>query len=423
MIRPHPVSLLLAALALPVIAQESVPPTVASAPIFVLKTSRTDFATFVATKMSTQELAIEIPELPAGGHFVVTLGADRKLALTTATGDVGVLRMVGDPGALMDAFATEIEGAKTVLQGSMTVALQAQGMKPKDVAAFVKSVLEFPKQVARMTLEVTGDPKARPEDGLVIALALEPKAGSAFTGFVEALEPCPQGAPSPASPGALFEMRGSFAPASLAKVLAPFRNWTVNLTNQGEEQRAKAQALYAKWLEVYDGGVGIAIGEGFRGRMLIGATDAAKLQQLVASEEYRAMMEGQQMANRDVEMVVTPDALEHRGVKALKMEVSGYEPNPMMPEGSMTTYAGAAGKYLFVVFGGQESAAKATIDAISDQKVGRAPLPGGALVDSTIDLPAMFAMVGRPPAKDMPQKLSLSVGKNGKALALHALVR
>jgi hypothetical protein len=157
--------------------------------------------------------------------------------------------------------------------------------------------------------------------------------------------------------------------------------------------------------------------------MLMGALDAAKLQQIVASDDYRELMKGQQMADRNVEMEVTPDALEHRGVKVLKMVASGYPENPLMPDGSMETFAGAVGPYMFVTFGGKEPAAKAMIDAISDQKIERAALPGGALMDLTIDLPGMLATIRGEADEDTPAKMTMTLGKRGKALALHVVVK
>ena len=421
-------SFLLAALALPVLAQETttkpVATTAAAGPVLVLKTNQMQLAMMLAMSFEHME---ELPELADGSHYVVSLGADRKIGVATATGDVGMLDCTADPGALMDLFAEQVAQAKPMVRGTMTLALQAQGMKPKEIADLVDGIFAFPKQMAQLRLQVVGDPENPKEKGVDITLGMEPKAGAGFAGFVEGMKPSASGVPVLPGDKAAFAMQMSLDPASLVKAFAPFRDMAIGMTNQGAEQQQKAQAMYDEMIALCDGSLAVAFDGKFQGSMLMGAKDAAKVEQVMGSEAYQNMIKGQQLADRDMEMEITPNAFEHRGKKVMKSKVSG-EPNPMMPTGTLESFAAAVGNYMAISLGGGEVGAKALIDAVADDKVKRAPIVGGAVMRVQVDMRTFVAMMqeqmgGGEVDEDMPDGFTMTLGKAGKSLQLQIHVQ
>ena len=396
----------------------------ATGPVLVLKTSQAEIASMVAMNLALEQ---EMPEAPEGGHYVLSLGADRKFQLATGTGDVGLLDLAGDPGALMDLFAEEVAGYKPMVQGSLTLLMQSQGATAKDVAAFTNSLFDLPKQMQRLTLVVTGDPEDPTVEGIDIKLGLEPKAGTGFANFASAMQPASQGAPMLAGGKNLMEMQFCLAPDSLALMSSPLLDWAISLTNQDEEQRKQAAAMTAQMMKSFDGGLSMAMDAKMKGWLLVGMQDGEKLREMVDSEAYQTLMKGQKMASRDVEMEVTLNAFEHRGAKVSKTKISG-EPNPMMPDGTMESFFAAVGNYMTVSMGGGDANAKAVIDAVSDNKLKRTPIANGAVMSMVLDLHAMMVMT-QPELADMdlegqvPKAATVTFGKHGKGLQLHVHVQ
>lgn len=414
-------SFLLAALALPVLAQDAttkpVATTAAAGPVLVLKTNQMQLAMMLAMSFEHME---ELPELADGSHYVVSLGADRKIAVATATGDVGMVDCTADPGALMDLFAEQVAQAKPMVRGTMTLALQAQGMKPKDIADMVDGIFAFPKQMAQLRLQVVGDPENPKEKGIDVTLGMEPKAGAGFAGFVEGMKPCAAGVPMLPMDKAMASVQISLDPTSLAKAFAPFREMAIGMTNQGAEQQQKALAMYDEIIALCDGAFSMAIDSKSQGGMLMGVVDGAKVEQMMGSEAYLDMMKGQQLASRDMEFEFTPSAFEHRGKKVMKSKVTG-EPNPMMPKGTLESYAAAFGNYMAISLGGGEGDAKALFDSVADDKVKRAPIAGGAVMRMQLDMRAFVALVqeqmgGGEVDEEMPEGMTMTLGKVGKSL-------
>jgi hypothetical protein len=419
-------ALFAAALALPLCGQDEVK-TVAptQGPVLVLKTSQAELASMMAMNLGFEE---ELPDVADGGHYVLSLGADRKIKVETAAGDAGLLDLSGDPAGLMELFAEEMESYKPMVQGTLSLVLQEQGVTAKDVAAFTKSLFEFPKQMQRLSLVVTGDPEDPLTDGIDVKFSLEPKAGSGFATFASAMQPSSQGVPMLAAGKNMMEMQFALAPDNLASLLGPIVDWSVGLTNQGEEQRKLAFAMVEQMMKLYDGGMSVAFNDKMQGNCLIGVLDGEKLRELVSSDDYLTMMKGQKLANRNLEMEVTPNAFEHRGLKVLKSKVTGEEPNPMMPDGSMESFFAAVGNYMTLTIGGGEANAKALIDAVADQKVKRQPIANGAVMAMVINIHSLMALT-QPEMADMdmegqvPNAATITFGKNGKGLLLHVHVQ
>jgi len=417
-IRRHLFPLLLT---LPAFAQEPAPKTTtaASGPVLVLKTSESQLAE-TAAMMAFGHMD-ELPEPPADGHYVLTLGSDKKLSVTTGAGDVGLMV---EPGPLMDAYAQEIEDGLPMVRGAMTVGLQQGGFTAKEAAGFFKELLAFPRQLAKVSLRVTGDPEAIADEGMDVVLDVDGKAGSTFAGVVEKLTPSSQGAPSLAGAGGLMQMQMSLSPEGLTALFAPMRDLVVGFMANGDERRERTAVIYDGWMSLYDGGLSMTFGEGMRGRMLIGVLDGDKLRALMASAEYLEMLQNQRVPNRDVEIEVTPDAFEHRGVKMMRSRTTGLEPNPMMPDGKMETHLGVVGSYVAMALGGDESDAKALVDAVSDQKVSRAPLADGALLRFVVDLRGFMEMalagtgMAGAPRDDMPATTTMVLTRSGTTLRI-----
>lgn len=419
-------TLVLAALALPAFAQEPTTKAPAStAPLMVLKTSQSEIAGMVAMGFEVME---DLPELGDGEHYVLTLDGNREFKIAKGTGDVGVLDLRADPGLLMDAYAAEIEASKPMINGSLTMVLQQGGIAPKDSAAMIKSFFDFPRQIAQASLKVTGNIEDPTDGGLDLAFSFDGKAGSGFAGFVDSLKPCSLGAPVLPTKAAMVQMQMSLAPQSLAAMFAPWKDLAVNMTSQGDEQRGKAAVMFDQWLALYDGGMSLAFDGKFQGAAMMGLTDAGKALQLMASDEYAAMLKGQKLPNRDMEMEITLAALEHRGCKLARTKISGIEANPMMPDGSLESYFGVFGEFMGLTLGGGEAGAKALVDAAADKKVTRAALPNGALLHMAMDLQALVAMQmdamgGGEIDESMPKQMTMALGKTAKALTLHVHVQ
>lgn len=432
----HYRSLFLAAvLVMPVCAQDPTPATKpvettgqtsAQGPALVMKTVEARVAMQTAAMFDHFD---NLPEQPEGGHYVLSLGADKKVAVTVGAGDAGLIDLVADPSALMAIYAEEIEGVLPMLRGGLTMALQQSGMQPKDVALIVRDMLDFPNQLAKVVLKVVGGPDSGDEssvkmfgkDGIDATCAVEGKPGSAFERFVGLCKPSSQGAPVLPATNAMMSMSFSLAPESLAAMFAPFRELALTMFTKDEAQKKDFGALYDQWLALYDGGVVATVGEGMRMRMLIGVLDSAKLGETLTSETYLSMMRNQRMPDPDMEVEVTPEGLEHRGTKLGKSRISGGEPNPMMPDGAMDSYFGAIANYMVMTMNGGEASAKDLMDTVLDKKVKRAPLPGNSIVRMDVDIaafvPQMNPAIGQGGVSDrMPQRMILSAAAVGPAL-------
>lgn len=411
---------------LPVLAQESTPApttTAAAGPVLVVKTADVEAAeSFAMMAFGHME---PLPAPPDGGHYVLSLDADKKLAVTTAGGAVGLFELTCDPGALMDVYAAEIEDTIPLVRGAMTMAMQQSGMTTKQAFALVQDMLAFPRQLAKVALRVDGDPEAM-EEGLDVVLDLDGKPGSAFATAVEKLEPNAAGVPKVGNGDSVMDLRFGVAPEGLQAMFAPMRDWAVGLMAQDEEGKARAAAMYDKWMGLYDGSIAMSLEEGMRMRMLIGVRDGDELRAELGSEEYLAMVQNQRTLGRDVEVEVTPNAAEHRGVQLLRSRVTGMEDNPMAPDGTLDTWLGAAGNWFVMAIGGGKDAATGLIDAVADDKIVRAALPGSALMDVRLDFGAFLAMAGpqagMPPGA-MPESMTMQLTRTGTALRLTTRVQ
>lgn len=424
-----PTAFLVAALALPIFAQDEAKPAVPAkpqGPVLVIKTAEQDMAEGMASGM---ELEGELPKLEKGAHYVLSVDAEGKLSAKTEQGKVGFLELSANPGALMEVFAEKVEETKGMVQGMATMMLGQQGIKAKDAAAIMKAVFDFPKQIENITLRISSNPEKAKQDGLDIDVGLTAVGGTWFGDLIAAMQPCAQGAPVLPDQTAAMQMQGSFDAAAIVKFAMPLLDIAARMVSKSPEEQKKYRAMLDQGMKIYDGGVAMTWAGPGGMKMLVGLSDPAAAQKLFGSEEYLAMMKAQSTANQMMDAEVTPKAFEHRGVQVTKTKAEMKEgammpPNPMMPNGVVETYIGIAGNYyIFTMFGSKEEDMKALIDAVADQKIQRAPLASGVLMQMNIDLvkfvgEMMAAMGGGAEDEDMPEKMSMSLSRTEKTLSL-----
>ncbi len=168
-----------------------------------------------------------------------------------------------------------------------------------------------------------------------------------------------------------------------------------------------------------DGGMGM--------NMLIGFLDAGDLAALIGGTEYLTMLRSMTPQTRDMEVEITPDAFEHRGVKYLKTLVTNDgAPNPMMPNGVMESYAGAVGSYM--VAAATAAVTKQITDSVIDHKIQRAALPDGAVLTVDVRLGAMMkamaaSLRGMASGEGLPEQVGLTVVPSGRQLSLRVRSR
>lgn len=405
--------LLLATLAFPVLAQDTAAPK-PQGPLLVVKSAQPDVAMGLSMSLGSMD---EVPELAAGSHYVITMGRDKQTTVTTAPGAVGFMEVTADPTGLMAAFADEVQQGRAMAQGMAGLALAELGTEPKDIAEMITGVFEFPNQLTKLTLVITGDPENVRETGMDVTLGLEAKADSAFAKMMAQLNPCTQGAPVLVGDNAM-DMQMSIAPRSLQTLFAPMMDLILNMTFGAGEETKAARDLYRSWMDQYDGGLAFSFGEKGGMDILIGVLDGAKMAATLGSDDYIKML-GSQFANsRTMEMKVEPNALDYRGSKFHKMvtEMDG-PPNPMMPDGKMTMFQGAVGNY--VIVGGGEAATKAMADSVAEGKVKRSTLAGGAVMVMNMSMAKMAEMSGGGELPgDAPETMSMAIVPQGKDLVV-----
>jgi hypothetical protein len=101
---------------------------------------------------------------------------------------------------------------------------------------------------------------------------------------------------------------------------------------------------------------------------------------MIASGDYARMSEGARKMSPMVEAEVEANAFTHRDVPVMKTTVTAEIDLPTMPSGEQISYSAVAGSYMVTVTAENPEVTKQLIDAALDQKLKRAPLPGGVLM-------------------------------------------
>lgn len=385
---------------------------VAAQDILILKTADNDIAEQALDTFEGDAL----PELERGKHFVLTVGKDGKLTVTTAEGEVGLLQARARPALLAEHYAEQIDEVRQQA-GMMAGAVAGQmGMPPQELNSFLADVLAFPAQLDTLNVDVVGSPK----NGFDVTLALGPAEKGWFAGYVQAIKPNPLGAPELEAKDALLTFSLNCDGGLLSKSIRPFLAFAVGAAATDKEERNKFAGLMEQMVGLMDGTMAAVLErEGGGVRSLGGLVDAAKAVTLMDSPDYKKFVKAAAEANPMADIEVTERALVHRDVAFTKQVVETGAETPMSPDGITTSFTAIAGG--FQINGSDEASAKAMADMILDEKVKRAQLPNGAVLTLSLRLAELIegmtggmAQVGG----DMPQTAKVAVAQAGGKLEI-----
>jgi hypothetical protein len=402
--------LFVSALVGPVFAQDATA-TAAKGPLLTVRSL--DPSAIYGLAMMLGEMP-DLPELAAGSHYELVLGADRQARIGTAQGASAFLEIAADPPGLMQAFAKELQESRMMVQLGIGMSMQQAGIDAAAAKGIVAGLYEFPNQLERLSLVVTGNPDEVREHGMDVAIDFVAKADAPFGKTMLQIRPCGQGAPSLGGDSPMAT-QVSLDPESMRTVFAPMADAILGMMIAGDESAAM-RTLCRSWLDLYDGGFAMAMGPAGL-EMLMGLSDGAKLATQLAGDDYAAIMKAQGETNRKMDLAFEQNALQHRGATFHKITVEmDGPPNPVLPDGKMTMLQGVVGNYFLT---GPEPSTKALADRAADGKLLRAALPGGAVMTMTMSMAAMAgAMGGDEMPEDAPQTMALAIVPKGKDLGI-----
>lgn len=385
---------------------------VAAQDILVLKTADSDIAEQALDTFEGDEL----PELASGKHFVLTVGKDGKLAVTTAEGDVGLLQVRARPALLAEHYAEQIDEVKQ--QAGMMAGMVAgqMGMPPQELNDLLADVLAFPAQIDTLDVDVVGSPKS----GFDVTLNLRPAEKGWFAGYVQAIKPNVLGAPELEAKDALLTLALNCDGGLLAKSIRPFLGFAVGAASTDKEERTLFAGLMEQMVGLMDGTMAVVLErEGGGMRSLGGLVDAAKAVTLMDSADYKKFIKAAAEANPMADIEVTERALVHREVAFTKQVVETGQETPMSPDGATTSFTGIAGD--FQINASSEATAKKLADLILDQKLERAQLPDGAVLTLSLRLAELIEGMSGGMAQvgdDMPQTAKVAFAQAGGKLEI-----
>ena len=149
-------------------------------------------------------------------------------------------------------------------------------------------------------------------------------------------------------------------------------------------------------------------------KMLCGLADAPKLAALMEGADYKAWRQANAEASPMADVQIKDKALTHREINCNKTVTEVSMPNGK--DTSTTQFTGVAGAFLFGA--GSEADTKGLIDAILDQKVTRAALPGSALLTVSAKVADMVRTMsnGMADGEDAPTKVDVAMRRQGSGL-------
>ncbi len=398
--------LLLSALLSPLMAQDAAAPTTATGAALVVRTVDADIAENLSDTFSGGKL----PDLGAGACYVLTLGSDGKLAITTENAASGFMQMRAKPAMLAEIFADKIEETRQQMGMFAGMAAGQLGATPQELTALVDDVFAFPKQVEALNIDVTGSPTSS-LDGKVDVL---PAADGWFGKFIGELQANKAGAPAVADPDAMFQLAVNMDHAALLKAVRPFLGFAVGAAASDKESKLKYGAMMQSMVALFDGTVAMAMTGDKGQKLLCGLQDGPALATLIGSADFKAWRQASAEANPMADVEFKDAAVTHREIACNKQitEVS----MPSGQDNKTTQFTAVAGSFLLGA--GSESDTKSLIDAILDQKVARAALPGNALLTVSAKVAEMVRTLsnGMADGEDAPAKLDVAMHKQGTAL-------
>jgi len=365
----------------------------------------------------------DLPELGDGEHYVLTLDGDAVMQIATARGAAPLIDIYARPEELMDLFAEQMAPARQRIQGVAVFMMGQAGVKVSEAVKAVRAALDLPLQIDVVKVSVQGDPD-RPREGYAAAVEITPIEDTWLAGFVGALSQSEDGAPFVDRTGSVMTvaMGVEIEPMS---VLEPILGFLGAFGAKSRADVAKYREFVRASFECSTGNVGVAWRAGGGGlQMLTELRDTERMGQLLADPDYQRWVELSAKSNPGVPAEFDPGAFEHRGVTVAKSTIAVDAPvsTPIFEDGEMDTFMALAGDYYVqCLLGAAEGDTKRMIDAVLDQRVERARLPGTALATVTMRVAELIDHVvgGMVPVGDLPRVVEAELGKAGRALTFH----
>jgi hypothetical protein len=395
---------------LPLAAQEATAPPAPktnTGTALVIKTADPDIAEDMADTFTFTD---KLPDLKNGEHFVMTVGGDGKLTVTTGGGMTEYLQIRAKPALLAEAFADKIDEVEQ--QATMIAGMAAGriGATPNELTALVKEVFAFPKQLDAINVDVEGSPKSSMSGKVDVV----PAASGWFAKFVSELAANKLGAPALRDPDGLFQLSANLDQAALLKAMQPFLGFVVGAAANDKETKAKYTAMMGEMAKLLDGTLAMSMSEGKGQKMLLGLLDAARANEMLEGAEYKAWRQATADANPMADVEFKDNALTHRGITCNKQTTEVSVPTG----GDSTTSQFTCIAEQFLLGAGSEEDAKSLIDAVLDQKVVRAALANNALLTVTAKVAELVRTMsnGMADGEDAPRQLDVAMTKQGNGL-------
>ncbi|MEZ5966303.1 MAG: hypothetical protein R3F56_20880 [Planctomycetota bacterium] len=373
----------------------------------VIKTTDADVASQVADMFSYA--SSDLPKTEDGECFVMSLGNDGTLKVTSEKTASGFLSLRAKPSALMSIFGDRIQQVQGQVSMMAGFAAPQMGVSPGDLNKLIEDVFAFPNQIDAIAVDVTGSPDKGFDGKVDVAAA----ADGWLAKFVGNLEPNKAGAPLLNQPDALLHLTTNMPATTLSQMVQPFLGIVVGGGAADKEEKAKFMAMVKDFVAQMDGTMAMALLPEKTQKMVAGLVDSQKAASLMASADYKAWRQASSEANPNADIEIKDDAAKHRDVSMTRTvaEIS----TPMGDEKS-TTFTGIAGPYLFMT--SSESEAKSVVDSILDDKVKRGALDGSALLTLSVKVAEMAATMsnGMANSEEMPRSLDLTMNRQGSAL-------
>lgn len=386
-------------LSIPALAQTEAAPD--AAPVqkaLIVRTADISIANMMAMQLDP---TAEVPELGDGQQYALTMSSDRSVKVTTMAKQQGFLHATVYPPVLMTMFKPMIDAQWGNIQGFAMMGLTQSGMSGKEAAKLMKSVREFPNQLASLDVRFNQNPNFGPK-GLKINFAARGAANSWLAETFQMLKADPKGAPTVPAGKHHMAVRMAIADEGLRRMIKPFMELSATMGAQGNEELQKMMRDNMN----NSSGIGAVWGS-FDGSGIFAtvfSTKAMEMAKLISSEAYQKMLEEAGATAPGMEMEIKPKAFSHRDTDVIRFAMSiPAPPNPLMPDGQLIMHQAAIGNYWMMDVGGKPDGIKKLIDMAADQKVTRQPLPAGRLMDANLRIAdLMTALNGFNPMENAP---------------------
>jgi hypothetical protein len=366
-------------------------------------------------------------EVPAGKHGELRVADDLAPRLATVDGEVAGgawLEAQVLPSAWLSRLGPAVDEFEHSF-GFRFAAIAAQtGLARERAKHLLHDLIGVARDAERIDVAVRHGIGA----DTAIVLQLAPRPGTALHRWTQLLVPGKREVPTVARDGDFVQVGVDIAADRLGGLCDPFVPWVAELTSGSSDE---AIADFRRSIASQDGRGSFAAGRvGIR--MALGLGKAKTYAEVAFApgniERTRAML-----ARQRIDAEYTPDALEYRGVRAMKSVVDGGRPLPLFggERSEMTGYLAVAGDFALSVAGAgaDEAAIKTLVDGALDGKLPRRALAaadGSAqsppLLTVSMDLALLFAAMpesARPKlGDDQPRNVRISLHQTGTALEL-----